>query len=235
MNLSEKEFFVQKQISKKLMAKRRKTKKPIIIALVGLVGSGKSFIAEKLAGLLGALIIKGDDIRVGLRKIEERYDKVGQIEENLTRNAIKQNNNVILDADFINQVKRSKLKKYAEKENINLFFIRVYCEAGTNSQPGVNFDELIGRIITGKFKNKKEDFFGGASSLWRGDQNKKGAIVKLREMIRRLPQHYEWQNKTGGQWTLKKLPIKLLAQINTANEKNYKREIKKIANKINKL
>src|SRR5882724_11187243 len=59
----------------KLDFRKNKTQKPVVIALIGLVGSGKSSVARELAEKIGATVISGDDIRIELRAQGERYDK----------------------------------------------------------------------------------------------------------------------------------------------------------------
>jgi len=44
------------------------TQTPVIVAIIGLVGSGKSSVAQELAKHIGATVIEGDDIRIELRK-----------------------------------------------------------------------------------------------------------------------------------------------------------------------
>ncbi len=66
----------------KLDIKKRKTEKPVVVAIIGLVGSGKSSMAQEIAKHIGATIIDGDDIRIELRKQSERYERARAIGEN---------------------------------------------------------------------------------------------------------------------------------------------------------
>ena len=50
-----------------------KFKQPKVVAIVGLVGSGKSSVARYLAKLIGAKIISANVIRVALRKKGKGY------------------------------------------------------------------------------------------------------------------------------------------------------------------
>src|SRR3989344_8198872 len=56
-----------------LFVAERTTKKPIVVAMIGLVGSGKSSVAKELAPLIGASVIVEDGIRVALRMQGEPY------------------------------------------------------------------------------------------------------------------------------------------------------------------
>ena len=66
--LTKKERAAQDAFMAKLDIKKRKTEKPVIVAVIGLVGSGKSSVAQELAKHIGATVIEGDDIRIELRK-----------------------------------------------------------------------------------------------------------------------------------------------------------------------
>jgi len=204
------------------MAQKRKTKKPVILAMVGLVGSGKSAIAKELAKLIGAKVIESDRIRVELRKAGKSYEGVQKIAEDTVRKIIKQGGNVVLDADFVNPKKRADLRKQAKKLGAKLLFIRTYADP----------DIMIGRVTTARYRDNKEDFFGGASSIWHASEQSKGAAVKIREMWRRTPHHYRWENKEGGRWVLKKLPFALFSEIDATDTKHWKVEVKKLAKNL---
>ncbi len=87
---------------------------------------------------------------------------------------------------------------------------------------------MIGRNMTGSYS----EFFGEAKTPWQGSKQEKAAVVKLREMMRRLPHHYRWENKNGGRWIIKNPPCPVIADINTANPKEWKAEVQKVAKKL---
>ncbi len=223
--LTQKEFRAQKAFLNNLRIAKRKTKKPVIVAIVGLVGSGKSSVAKALAPLIGATIIEGDAIRVELRKVGERYEGARKIAENAMKEVIRRGGNVIFDSDFIDAKKRASLVAKAKKAKARLLFIRTFAD----------YDVMAGRVISAsaKYKNSPEDFFGGASSKWKGEE--KGAVVKLREMWRRTPHHYQWDKKAvsgGGAWVLKKLPFPIFATIDTTDAEKWKAELAKVCLKF---
>ena len=80
------------------------------------------------------------------------------------------------------------LKEKAKKVGAKVIFIRTYAD----------LDVMIGRIMDADYKNIPEDFFGGASSSYQGEN--KGAVVKLREMICRGLSHYNAINI--GKWAI---------------------------------
>lgn len=220
--LTKKERIAQDAFMAKLDIKKRKTKNPVIVAIIGLVGSGKSSVAQELAKHIGATVIEGDDIRIELRKQNERYERARAIAENAAVEVVRQGGNVILDSDFVDEKKRASLREKARKAGIRVAFICTYAD----------FDVMVGRVLTATYHNRVDDFFGGAESKWQGREQSKGAVVKVREMWRRTPQHYRWENKGGGQWVIKNPPCAVLADIDTTDPNDWKREVEKCARKL---
>lgn len=201
----------------------RKTKKPVVIGLLGLVGSGKSTVSRELAPLIGATIVEGDAIRIQLRKVGEPYKYVRQIGENVALEVLKRGGNVILDADQIDDKKRASIREKAKKAGAELHFIR------TSADPHV----MLGRILSAEYRRSPDDFFGGAKTKWEeGTDQQRGAVIKFGEAWRRTPHHYRWINEGGGRWELKKLPFDLLADIDTTDSTKWKDEVKKAAEKL---
>ena len=56
--------------------------------------------------------------------------------------------------------------------------------------------------------------------------------MKIREMWRRMPQHYRWENKAGGRWVIKNPPCAVLADIDTTVSSQWKREVEKCAKQL---
>ena len=220
--LTKKEQAAQDAFMAKLDIKKRKTDKPVIVAVIGLVGSGKSSVAHELAKHIGATVIEGDDIRIELRKQSERYEKSRAIAENATIEVVKQGGNVILDSDFVDEKKRASVREKARKAGVRLVFVRTHCD----------LDVMVGRVLTATYHNRVDDFFGGAKSKWQGSEQSKGAAVKVREMWRRTPHHYRWVNQGGGKWVLKKFPFAIFAEIDTTDSDSWEREVEKCAKQL---
>lgn len=216
--LTKKERSAQDAFMAKLDIKKRETGKPIIVALIGLVGSGKSSVAQELAKHIGATVIEGDDIRIELRKQSERYERARAIAENAAVEVVNQGGNAILDSDFVDEKKRASIREKARKAGIHLIFVRTHCD----------LDVVVGRILTATYHT--DDFFGGAKSKWQGSG--KGATVKVREMWRRTPHHYRWINQGGGKWILKKFPFAIFAEIDTTDSDSWKQEVEKRAEQL---
>lgn len=207
----------------KLNIDQCKSKKPIVVAFLGLVGSGKSSVAKELAGQIGGTVIEGDGIRVALRKESEPYKYVRQIAENIALEVLRRDGNVILDSDQTDEKKRASLREKIRRTGARLVFIRTYAE------PNVMF----GRILQAEYRRSPDDFFGGAKIKWKeGTDQQKGAVIKFGEAWRRTPHHYRWVNEGGGRWELKKLPFALFADIDTTDPEQWRAEIKNVAKKL---
>ena len=218
--LNEGEEEAQNEFMTKLKISKRKTGTPVIVALIGLVGSGKSTVARKLASLIGATVVGGDEIRVELRKKNQSYDRARLVAENTALEILKSGGNVIMDSEHLDSKKSASLRVKAKKTKATVLFVRVFAD----------YDVMAGRIVSADYQSN--DFFGGASSKWNRSIQDRGVVVKLREMWRRTPNHYRWVNKVGGKWILKLPQFKLFAKVDTTDEKKWPKEIEKIANKI---
>ena len=207
---------------------RRKTKNPVVVALWGLVGSGKSSVAQELARQIGSVVVEGDAIRVQLRKVGEKY-RVGKysyvrhIAENVTLEFLKRGANVIFDADFSDERKRASLRAKIAKAGAELVFIRTYTDP----------EVMLGRMLSAPYRNSPDDFFGGAKTTMKGGtEQQRGAVIKFKEMWRRTPHHYRWSKEDGGKWLLKKPPVPLLVDIDTTDPSLWKESVRKLAQKL---
>lgn len=221
--LTPEERVVQERLMATLPVQKRKTDKQIVVPMVGLVGSGKSTVARALAAHIGATVVEGDAIRAELRKEwGERYDRARAIAENLALEVIRRGGNVILDSDFVDAHKRASLRERVRVTGVRIIFVRTHC----------NLDVMVGRILTASNRDGIGDFFDGASSTWKGEERVKGAVIKVREMVRRIPNHYRWVNKIGGRWVLRKLPFSVFSSIDTADEERWRRDAEECARRL---
>jgi len=145
------------------------------------------------------------------------YEKVDAIANQQAEKFLFDCKNVVLDGDHI--TKRKELSRLAKKSGARLLYVRVHAKE----------DAIIGRLLTARYS--KKDFFGGAKTEWGGKNN--GGVVAIREMRRRTPWHYIWNNKGGGKWTLKKMPF-VFAEIDTSDEKIWKQKVRKFSGLIQK-
>jgi len=219
VKLTKKELLVQNIYKSELRLIRTRAKKPVLVAMVGIVGSGKSSVARELAKHIGAVVVEGDKIRQLLRRVGECFDNVSMIAENLAAELLKSGHNVILDSDAaVNPKKRKRLLGMAKKSGVKVFFVRTVAEQ----------DVMFGRMLSARYS--PQSFFGGAKSFWSGKN--KGVTVAIREMWRRTPHHYRWNSNNGGQWILKKFPFKIFVEIDTINEMLWKKMVGVVAKKI---
>lgn len=221
--LSQKAHRAQESFVAKLDIKKRKTEEPVVLAILGLVGSGKSSVAQELAKHLGATVIEGDAIRVELRKQAEAYKYVRQIAEDATLEVIKRGGNVVLDSDHTDDKKRASLREKVRKAGVRFVFVRTYADP----------DVMLGRMLAASYRKSPDDFFGGAKTTWReGNEQQTGAVIKIKEAWRRTPHHYRWVNEGGGKWVLKKFPFAVFAEIDTTDSDSWKREVEKCAKRL---
>ncbi len=103
----------------------RRAQKPFVIAMIGLVGSGKSYIAERLSHTLGASHLCTDDARVRLRRRGRPMHKAISLLRRRAEFLLRQGKSVILDSDFINPAKRRDLRRRATSFGARTYFIRV--------------------------------------------------------------------------------------------------------------
>lgn len=210
---------IEKRCIASLTVVKRATRNPIIVAMVGLVGSGRSAVADVLAPRIGAALIRGDEIRLALRKRGQGYGAVRAIAERAALVVIARGGNVLIDSDFVDRTKRAALQKRAESVGARVAYLRTFC----------NPDVAIGRLATATYP--PQSFFGGAHSVWRGV--KRGVVVALREMWRRTPHHYQWSEGGGGRFSLKRLRIPCIAEIDTTG--NWKKQLHGIVRRLKAL
>ncbi|OGF77838.1 hypothetical protein A2W54_03485 [Candidatus Giovannonibacteria bacterium RIFCSPHIGHO2_02_43_13] len=196
------ERLVQNRYFEGLRVPERKTRHSVIVAAIGLVGSGKSTVAKYLADLIGAVVISGDEIRILLRNEGVGYDKARLIGENVLRAVITAGGSIVLDSDFVDKNKRESLRQIAKKAGAKLYFVRTICD----------FDVLSQRIR----ENDPGEFFNEAET--KSASVNHGRDVKFREMLRRLPQHYKWQNISGGKLALRKFPFVTFETVDTTTD-----------------
>ena len=106
----------------------------MLVLVLGLPGSGKSFFAEKLAASLSSVYLNSDRIRkeMGAFGKYTDADKLVVYHEmfRLAEEKILLNNNVVLDATFSKEETRSFAKALSARMSIPIFWILVYADEG---------------------------------------------------------------------------------------------------------
>lgn len=194
-----------------------KIKKPILIVLAGLTGSGKSTVAKALSKELSAEVVRRDAIRLQLRKAGKDYKDTSKIAFTKIKHFLSSGKITILDSDNAALLSRKKIIQEVKKNNVDVIFVYTYCP----------IDILIGRIIS----KDQEGFFNDAGTEWEGPRLQRGKVIKLREMWRRTPLHYSWSDKDDyPRFTPKKIDFADYT-IDTSG-KDVKKKIKEIAQEI---
>jgi predicted kinase len=190
-----------------------KTNNPIIVAMVGVTGVGNSAIARALKKMIGWDIIEKNKIRVKLREEGKGFNpqNTDRIHYAMLAKILKNGGNAILDSDFAEKTKRRKLEKFVRRFHGRVLYLHLTCER----------DVMIGRILKSRY-NPKIDIF-------------KSAAIAVREHCRRYPWHYRWSEANGGQYLLKKLPVKFFAEIDTTNPKTWKKKLRQVAKRLKKM
>lgn len=217
--LSQKEQKVLDALLKRLKVSKHIGKKKVVIGLIGLVGSGKTVVAEDLAHALEATVVSGNVVRMALRKQKLGFDHAREIVFALTKETLFRGGSVVIDSDFAGPRKRNDIKKIVKDGGGTVYFVRTVRD----------FDVIIGGIVASRYGTKVNDLFAGASTTWKG--KKKAAVVKLREMSRRTPHHYTWSKDGGGQWVQKTIPD-VYATIDTTKSALIPHQVRAVVRRI---
>ena len=162
---------------------------PTLVIMCGLMGSGKSFLASRLAERLGIKAIRSDVTRkqtMGISPVEHRLDNFGegiytressdQIYRLMLERAavdLEKNETIILDASFIKRSDRIAARDLAS--NYNADFLLIYCETTDD----VIHSRLIRRIEeTDEPSDGRWDLYHRQKTEFEGIGADEGAIVK---------------------------------------------------------
>ncbi len=191
----------------------RKTNNPVAVALIGVTGVGNSTIARELRRRLGWSIIEKNKIRVELRekRIGFNMQSTDEIAYAMLGKILKKGGNVILDSDFAESSKQRKLERFARRFRAKTIYLRLLCDE----------DITLERILHSRY-NPKTDIFPSAT-------------IAVREHLRRLPWHYRWSEANGGSWVRRGLGINFLAEIDTANSRQWKKKVRLASQKLRRL
>lgn len=101
----------------------------MVIAVIGLPGSGKTFLAKELALQIGGVHLSSDQVRTALKQ-RGKYDedtKLGIYQSmlDLTASALRDKRRVVLDATFQKAHIRNLFLQTAARFRVPLYFIEV--------------------------------------------------------------------------------------------------------------
>ncbi len=191
----------------------KKTNNPVIVAMVGITGVGNSTIARAIKKATGWPVIEKNKIRVKLREKGRGFtpQATDSIFYAMLGKIVKGGGNAILDSDSVDRRNRKKLEHVARRFRARILYIRLTCDR----------DIMLERILRGRY-NSKTDIF-------------ENTVVALREHTRRMLWHYNWSEANGGTLSLKRLPIKFFAEIDTSRPAIWKKKIRVIAKRLQKM
>lgn len=204
---------IKKELIRSVRVSHRRTKQPVIIAMIGLTGSGASTIAKALSRILHWSVIEKNKIRVRLREKGPGFTPAStdQIHSAMLRRVLKERGNAILDSDFVEKRKRKKLERSVRRFGARVVYLYVTCER----------DVMLERMLRANY-NPKTDIFGGAA-------------IAVREHCRRYPWHYRWSGAQGGRYVPRKPPVRVLAAIDTTDPLKWKKRLKVIARRLRRM
>jgi predicted kinase len=105
------------------------TANPVLVLLCGLPGTGKSYLAWRLAPLLPAVVIEADFVRKTLfaspTYSPEESDLVHKIARVLAGQFLREGHHVICDATNLREFHRELLYRQAEQHDARLVIVRV--------------------------------------------------------------------------------------------------------------
>jgi len=149
-------------------AREFSNRKPFLLIICGQIGTGKTFLAEYLAKITGAKLLRSDIVRkemLGIPLYEHRKKGLEKIySRNVTRKVykkiiadslrlLKTNNSVVLDATFAGEFSRKMAIRATEKEKIPYFFVE--CRAPD--------DKIIERL---KERRKKKEISDATLNIY---------------------------------------------------------------------
>lgn len=207
--------FAQVQIGlvRGLRVSRRRSKQPVVLALIGITGSGLSTIARRLAQALHWSVIEKNRIRVKLREEGRGFTPAStdRIAYAMLAKVMRSRGNAILDSDFVERGKRRKLERFARRFGARVVYLHITCDR----------DVMLARLIRTSY-NPKTDIF-------------KSAAVAAREHCRRYPWHYRWSTAGGGRYTLRRPPVNVIATIDTIDPERWQKRLRVLIRRLRRM
>jgi len=104
----------------------------LLVITTGLQGTGKSTVAKKIAGILGAHLLRTDVIRRELfherQYTQEETERVYAEMFERARKLLQRGNSVVLDAMFVKEYERVPAREIAERLGIRFQIVEIICE-----------------------------------------------------------------------------------------------------------
>ena len=173
--ISEEENLLSK--AEKTIKKGTKSKSPKLIVLMGLPGSGKSYVSNYLHEKYGLTVLSGENITFALfNKVNctgVEYSLAYDILLQLTTELISQGYSIVIDGTNLKFIYRQQIYNDVSCPDTTLLYLKVDYKTALNriSQRGVDFDDSknikssISPDIFNKFKNQLEEPLPSENSI----------------------------------------------------------------------
>ena len=204
---------IKRELVRGLRISRRRTKEPVVLAMVGITGAGNSTVARLLAKKLRWSLIEKNKIRLRLREEGPGFTPAStdEIAYAMLTRVMRERGNAILDSDFVEKPKRKRLERFARRFGARVAYLHVVCDR----------DVMIERMLRANYNPKKDVFTSAA--------------IAVREHCRRYPWHYRWSETGGGTYTLRRPPVKALATLDTTDPEKWKKRLRLIAKRLRRM
>lgn len=111
----------------KLKLPAEKTVKPFIVAILGLIGSGRTTVAKIfIKGLQGAVLIKSDSARYLLKETGLPWgENVRQILKDVAIDLLGQGYGVVFDGNAADEEDKKNISEIADQTGAKVFYVRI--------------------------------------------------------------------------------------------------------------
>ncbi len=125
-NLSDKEMEKVSSIyEESLLIPEKKIEKPIMICIIGLIGSGKTTVVNLLVKKLPLLAISANEIRKILKEKGFDYNRAAEISFKLSEKYIKKGYSIAVDKDCNSDESKSYIDSLNKKYDIEIIWIHI--------------------------------------------------------------------------------------------------------------
>lgn len=118
--------FVQDLLSR-LHLPKTKSAKPFIVAMIALIGSGRTTVAKLLAKKLpGAILVQANSVRFLLQESKMGWgDNVKQVLKGAAANLLSKGYGVIFDGNASDEAERKNIQEIADQTGAGVYYIRI--------------------------------------------------------------------------------------------------------------
>lgn len=180
--------------------------KPTLYIMIGLSGSGKSTVAEKISEQTGATIVSSDRLRLELYGDENdqaHNDKVFAAFRNKTKHLLRNGESIIADATHLTVKTRKALLDIAKridchKEAVVLATAGNLCICNDSRRERTVGSSVIRQQMSRFQIPCYEEGFDGISIVYDRNHPYLDSIVTIAERMDAMDQNNPWHNKTVG-------------------------------------